>query len=454
MLSYFAVAQTSFLPKVSINTSTGDAPYTMTSGLIDADEFPDIIIGTYAGNTIEWYKNNGDNTFTLQPLIANTLEGIGFMKLADLNGDGFLDLIVSAYTNDSLAWYPNDGEGNFATETIISSTVAGASGFAIGDINNDTYLDIAVTAYDNNEVLWFSNDGTGVFTLDANKIDDTLAAPGAMDMKDIDADGDLDVVVATAYYGSDVVEIFRNNLTEDGTVSFTKDAVTVATGKTGMFHVSFEDIDGDANLDILATEVSYGGGPTGHLFWYEATDSGYTETVFSTSINNPAMAVLSDLDNDGLDDILLGNGASGSGNDLVWFKNNGLDGFDEEVVIDATQSQAFVFAVEDYDADGDLDIATCAYNQDALNYFENQKIVLSTPSSQLQNIAIFPNPTTDYLAFEGFNTNINVSVLDLLGKQVLAKNIVIGETLNVSELANGVYTIKIDNNITAKFIKE
>lgn len=456
MLSYFAMAQTTFLPKVTINATTGDAPYTMTSGLIDGDALPDIIIGTYLGNTIEWYKNNGDNTFTIQPLIINTLDAIGFIKLADLNGDGFLDVIASAYTNDSIAWYPNDGSGNFLTENIISSSVAGASGFSVGDINNDTFLDIAVTAYDNNEVLWFSNDGTGAFTLDANKIDDTLVSPGAMDMKDIDGDGDLDVVVGSAIYGGDVIEIFRNNLIEDGTVSFTKDPVTVASGKTGIFHVSFEDIDGDGDFDILASEVSYGsaGAPLGNLYWYENTDTGYTETTFTTSLNNPAMAQFRDLDNDGLNDIVVGNGTSGAGNDLVWFKNNGSGSFDAEVVIDDTQSQAFVLAIEDYDNDGDLDIATSAYNQDALNYFENEKIVLSISDAQFQNLTIYPNPTKNQLTLEGFNTNINVSVFDLLGKQVLVKTITNGETLNVSELATGIYTIKINNKVTSKFIKE
>ncbi|WP_179334762.1 T9SS type A sorting domain-containing protein [Winogradskyella costae] len=454
MLSYFAIAQTSFLPKETINSSTGDAPYTMTSGLIDGDVFPDIIIGTYLGNTIEWYKNNGDNTFTIQPLITTTLEGIVFTKLADLNGDGFLDVVASGYSNDSVAWYPNDGSGNFVTENIISNAVAGASGFSIGDINNDTFIDIAITAYNNNEVLWFSNDGMGAFTLDTNKIDDTLVNPGAMDMEDIDGDGDLDVVVGTAIYGGDVIEIFRNNLIEDGTVSFTKDPTTIASGKAGIFHVSFEDIDGDTDLDILATEVSYGSGPTGNLYWYEDNGSGFTETTFTTTLNNPAMAQFRDLDNDGLNDIVLGNGASGAGNDLVWFKNNGSGSFDAEDIIDDTQSQAFVLAIEDYDNDGDLDIATSAYNQDALNYFENEKIVLSISDAQFQNLTIYPNPTKDFLTFKGLTTNSNVSVFDILGKQVLVKDLINGQTLNVSELESGIYTLKINNQVTSKFIKE
>ncbi|WP_179020082.1 T9SS type A sorting domain-containing protein [Winogradskyella forsetii] len=454
MLSCFAFAQTTFLPKVGINTNTGDAPYTIASGLIDGDPLPDIIIGTNLGNTLEWYKNNGDNTFTIQPLISNTLDGIGGLALVDLNNDGFLDLLTTAYNNDSVAWYPNDGTGNFTTENIISNSILGASGFALGDINNDTFLDIAVTAYDGDEVVWFSGNGTGSFTLEANKIDDTLNAPGVVNMSDIDGDGDLDALVATAVYGGDVIEIFRNDLIPGGTVSFIKDATSVTTGKVGMFNATFEDLDGDANLDILATEVSYGGGPTGNLYWFEDNGSGFTETVFTTSIANPSVAQFRDLDNDGLNDIVLSSGKSNAGNDIVWFKNNGAGSFDSELVIDATQSQTFVYNISDFDLDGDLDIASCAYNQDDLNYFENQKIVLSIPNSEHQAISIHPNPTKDILNFEGLNETITVSVFDVLGKQVLEQKLHLGETLNVSQLTNGLYTIKINNKTSSKFLKE
>jgi hypothetical protein len=52
---------------------------------------------------------------------------------------------------------------------------------------------------------------------------------------------------------------------------------------------------------------------------------------------------LRDLDNDSLDDSMLSSAPSGSGNDMVWFKNNGTGEFDSEVVIDASQSQAYTF---------------------------------------------------------------------------------------------------------------
>ncbi|NRD20213.1 T9SS type A sorting domain-containing protein [Winogradskyella eckloniae] len=453
LLSSFAYAQTTFLPKVTINGTTGDAPYAINSGLIDGDSFIDIVIGTNLGNTIEWYKNNGDNTFTLQPLVTTGLNGIVEVKLVDLNNDSYLDILATGYNNDSFAWYPNDGAGNFLTENIISNTIIGASGMAVGDINNDTHLDIAISAYSNDEVVWFSNDGTGTFTLETNKIDNTLNAPGAVKLKDIDNDGDLDAVVGTAAYSGDVIEIFRNDLIPGGTVSFIKDATSVTTGKVGIFNLEFEDIDGDSNLDLLVSEVSYGGGPAGNLYWLEDNGSGFTETAFTTSINNPALAQFKDLDNDGLKDIILSSGKSNAGNDLVWFKNNGAGIFAAEEVIDATQSQAFVHAIEDFDADGDLDIAICAYNEDDLNYFENQKVVLSIPISELETVSIYPNPTRDLLNFEGFDATIKVSVIDALGKEILSKTLMIGEPIDVSQCDAGVYSIILNDKFSTKFIK-
>ncbi|WP_369995006.1 T9SS type A sorting domain-containing protein [Winogradskyella sp.] len=454
-LSMSVNAQTVWAPKSTINATTGDAPYTIASGLIDGDALPDLIIGTYLGNTLEWYKNNGDGTFTFQTLITNTLDGIGALKLADLNGDTFLDVLATGYANDKVVWFSNDGSGIFSSENIISSTVNGASGVALGDINGDTIVDLAITAYDGNEVVWFSNDGTGNFTLESAKIDDTLSAPGVVNLSDIDGDGDLDALVATAVYAGDVIEIFRNDLVPGGTVAFTKDATSVATGKVGIFNASFEDLDGDSNLDILATEISFGGGPTGNLYWYEDNGAGYTEIVFTTTIANPSVAQFRDVDEDGMKDIVLSSGTSGSGNDLVWFKNNGGGSFGSETVIDNTQSQTFVYTVNDFDDDGDLDIASCAYNQDALNYFENLFETLSITEFDTSSVSIFPNPTTDVLNFEGFNESvIDISITDILGKNVLSKSQSPNETLDVSELANGLYSISVNGKFTSKFIKE
>ena len=460
-----ANSQTVWAEKTTIDNDTGNNPYTIASGLIDADSNLDIVVGTDSDNIIVWYAGNGDGTFMKQAEISNSLINIGGVKLVDLNGDGNIDIIASGYgsyaaatlgVGSSLVWFEGNGTGGFGLEQLITNTYKGFSGLFIGSIDTGTSLDIAITAGVDNQVIWFSNDGSGSFTEETlSPIDNTLSAPGVVNLKDIDNDGDLDALVATAVYGGDVIEIFRNDLIPGGSVAWAKDAISVTTGKVGIFNASFEDLDGDANLDILATEISFGGGPSGNLYWFEADGTGYTETAFNSTTNNPSVAQAKDLDNDGLVDIILSSGALVDVIDLVWFKNNGDGTFGIEQVINDTQNQVYVYNVADFDGDNDLDIASNAYGADNLNYIENLLETLSISDFDVTLVKIYPNPTKDVLNFEGFNTaSIEVAIYDILGKKVLNKSLNTNQTLDVSQLVSGIYSITVNGTFASKFIKE
>ncbi|WP_299113497.1 T9SS type A sorting domain-containing protein [uncultured Winogradskyella sp.] len=458
-------SQTVWSAKNTIDPSTGDNPYTIASGLIDSDTHLDILMGADTDNIIVWYKGNGDGTFVKQTAVTNTIVNVVGLKLIDLNTDGDLDILAVGFgnyaanygQNSKLVWFENDGNGTFGAEQLITDAYDGMSGLFAGTIDAGATIDIAVTSLVDSEVIWFSNDGSGTFGA-ASSIDNVLNSPAVINMKDIDSDGDLDAVIATANYATDVIEIFRNNLVPSGTVTFTKDATSIATGKKGIFNATFEDLDGDSNLDILATEVSCGSfcsNTPGNLFWYEDNGSGFTETTFTTTIANPAVAQFKDVDEDDINDIILSSGTSGSGNDLVWFKNNGSGSFGSEMVIDATQSQAFVYSVNDFDDDGDMDIASCAYNQDSLNYFENQFETLDIDELDFNAVKIFPNPAKNILNFEGFSVStIEVSIFDMQGKKVLNQLHNTNEMLDISELAIGLYTININGTFASKLLKE
>jgi hypothetical protein len=331
-------AQVSFAPKVTINATTGAQPYALDSGFIDTDGFTDVILGTGGGNTLEWYKNNGDGTFALQSLIANTLSFITSVQLYDVNGDGFLDVVANGFVNNRIAWYANDGNGNFGAEQLITTTLAGAADFVFADVNNDANDDLIAAAYNANSVFWYEGDGTGNFGA-ANLIDNSILNPGSMSVSDIDSDGDLDLVVATGSFtvGVNSIQVYTNELVPSGSTSFLKEANPVVDNKRNFFNCSFENVDGDTNFDILATELGASPG-VGKFFWHEFDGTNYTETEFTTSIGNPASVRMIDLDDDGLKDIILSSGSSGAGNDIVWFKNLGSGNFEPEEVIDATQS--------------------------------------------------------------------------------------------------------------------
>lgn len=445
-------SQTTFTEKQPINTTTGDAPFVIDSGHLNADAFADIVIGTNAGDTVEWYKNNGDGTFTLQPLIADDIIECGGVKIADLNNDGFNDVLASNFAQDKLVWFENDGAGNFETEQIISSSINGSSGIITGYIDGDTTIDVAVVGFVSGETVWFSNDGTGVFS-GPNIIESIPGSgPGNLDIADFDDDGDNDVLLLNSSIGT--VELYYNNLIPSGTVGFTKDPISVTSGEVYPFDISFGDVDDDGNLDIVVVDL-YGG--ASGLGWYKKElDGTYSEIILTTTLGAPSTAKVEDIDNDGYNDIILSSGASGAGNDIVWYRSTASGTFGSEIVIDDTQSQAYAFTLNDFDNDGDIDIANIAYNDDDLNWFENELITLNLSEQITEDISFYPNPTSSMLNFKGtFSKALDVSVFDILGKEILNTKIDSSLALDVSNLENGTYILKFKNyNTVLKFVKE
>ncbi|MCB0444938.1 MAG: T9SS type A sorting domain-containing protein, partial [Gelidibacter sp.] len=443
-------SQTTFSTKKTIDPTTNNTPYVIDSGLIDNDAFKDIVIGTESGNEIQWYKNNGDGTFTEQTLTSSTLSYVYALKIGDVNGDNFNDVVVTTYSGGKVVWFQNDGLGNFSSEKLIAN-MNSPVGVAIADLDNNTTKDVIALAYNTGQTIWFSNDGAGNFAAAQVLATATASYPGSIDVADFDNDNDLDFVIANAGAAGNV-EVYYNNLIPNGTTTFTKDANSVTTGNYYLFNTIFADVDNDNHLDILATDAA-DGTTQGYLYWYKKElDGTFTETNIPTSINNPSTVGFADLDDDGLKDIILGNSQGEAlepnNTDLAWFKNNGSGNFSSEMIIDITQSQTFAFTIADFDNDNDLDISSVSYNQDALNWFENFKYTLSTPKVSLQDISIYPNPTKNFLNFKGLTQSIKVSIYDLIGKEVLKETLNPEKPFDVSSLQSGVYLLKLDGYTT------
>lgn len=142
--------------------------------------------------------------------------GASSLASADLDADGDLDILASVYGINRISWFENIGEGYFENESVISSSASSLNHITSGDIDGDDDLDIIVSFdYDKNKISWFENTGNKSFS-EEKIIDNNLLQPGDITLKDLDSDGDLDIICAiiaeskVVWYENDGWGIFAN----------------------------------------------------------------------------------------------------------------------------------------------------------------------------------------------------------------------------------------------------
>ena len=62
------------------------------------------------------------------------------------------------------------------------------------------------------------------------------------------------------------------------------------------------------------------------------------------------------------------------------------------------------------------------------------------------SIKIFPNPTNGYIQLSGIDGKVNVRIFDLLGKELMSKQVYSNKALDLSQLDEGMYLIEVRDN--------
>lgn len=168
----------------------------MALGDVNADGFPDIGVISRLADGPWIFVGDGKGNWTP---FANGLPREPFcgggMDFMDVNKDGIVDAAISDHCKGVFVFL-GDGKGNWRTASSGLPTI-GSEDVALGDFNNDGCPDLASVAAAEEGVRAFTGNCKGVWKESSKGL--ALTDWGnAVDLKDVNGDGNLDVIAAYA----------------------------------------------------------------------------------------------------------------------------------------------------------------------------------------------------------------------------------------------------------------
>eukprot|EP00808_Paulinella_micropora_P004804 g61881.t1 len=345
-----------------ITTSATEASSVFAADL-DNDGYLDVLSASANDDKIAWYKNMGDGTISIeQRVITTSAAGASSVFAADLDNDGYLDVLSASVDDDKIAWYKNMGDGTISSEQrVITTSAAGASSVFAADLDNDGYLDVLSASVDDDKIAWYKNMGDGTISSEERVITTSAAEASSVFAADLDNDGYLDVLSASAY---DYQIAWYKNM-GDGTISIEQQVIT--TSADGASSVFAADLDNDGYLDVLSASYD-----DAKIAWYKNMGDGTVgseERVITTSAADAYSVFAADLDNDGYLDVLS---ASYGDDKIAWYKNmgDGTVSSEQRVITTSADGASSVFAA-DLDNDGYLDVLSASFSDDKIAWYKN-----------------------------------------------------------------------------------
>ena len=181
----------------------------------------------------------------------------------------------------------------------------------MADIDNDGDMDVVSASAGDDTIAWFENNNGDGSSWTGAQIDNNAEAARSVFAADMDNDGDMDIVSASQ--SDNTIAWYENNNGDGSSWS----AENIATNASGAKNVFVADMDNDGDLDIVSASSG-----DNTIAWYEndgAADPSWSAVDIATSANGAYSVFVADMDNDGDMDIVS---ASQSDNTIAWYENN------------------------------------------------------------------------------------------------------------------------------------
>jgi len=302
---------------------------------VDSDGHLDIAFAKYYGD-LGWWKNPG-GPLSSDPWeffrLAGTTYYLHDFMLADLDRDGTARECIanlnSGYWNCDIQviWYTPSASPTELWESHVVEPGRNEgsphchAGLDTGDVDQDGFLDIAFSngwyeAPDETTGSWAWHEVTTIYG-----ISNTL-------LRDMDSDGDLDMIVSAGHHGQGVYLLFcpSDPIGETWIESSVDDAVVHPEGLAAL------DLDGDGDIDIVSCDLDFDrwSQEVHHVYVYENTGTPFSPSWRKQDVSGGSYAShklqMVDMNEDGRMDII----SEGCGYGVVsYYENMTLTGIAE-----------------------------------------------------------------------------------------------------------------------------
>lgn len=309
---------------------------------------------------------NANNTEAQQSLFSpapgspiSLAGGASNVLLGDVNNDKKLDVVVAGGKNSSISVLFGKGDGQFTVSPSSTTVPIHPHEIALGDINLDGKLDLAVGTHDSYGILLFLGDGKGGFTPSPSspivmRVGDHPHTHG-LAIADMNRDNKPDLITVNST-DNDVSVAFG-----DGRGAFTRAPASPFPVGPSPYPFAIGDVNGDEQLDIVATATATGPLRAQQLPMSRAVTllladgkGGFRSVKLPLRTGEPWFAAISDLNGDRKPDIAV---THHDMNQLTVLLGDGRGGF-----VEATASpfdgggKLFHTAIADVNRDGKMDV--------------------------------------------------------------------------------------------------